>query len=138
MNERTARLRQASLDTTPSISFERASLLTDFYQQHQGKLPTPVLRARSFYSLCEHKSIYLGDEELIVGERGPELDGDAHRPAQALGRVGARGQHLFSSPQRHRVHRENFRYFWPGTRKTRNIVDDVFINTFITTFKTSV
>ena len=25
----------------------------------------------SFYYLCEHKTIYLGDDELIVGERGP-------------------------------------------------------------------
>jgi formate C-acetyltransferase len=30
------------------------------------------MRARSFLYLCEHKTIYLGDEELIVGERGPE------------------------------------------------------------------
>jgi len=29
------------------------------------------MRARSFYHLCERKAIYLGDDELIVGERGP-------------------------------------------------------------------
>jgi formate C-acetyltransferase len=29
------------------------------------------MRARSFYYLCQHKTIYLGDGELIVGERGP-------------------------------------------------------------------
>ena len=29
------------------------------------------MRARSFYYLCEHKTIYLGKDELIVGERGP-------------------------------------------------------------------
>jgi formate C-acetyltransferase len=72
MNERTARLRQASLAAQPKISHERASLLTDFYRAHDGKYSIPVMRARSFLHLCEHKTIYLGDEELIVGERGPE------------------------------------------------------------------
>ena len=72
MNERTARLRQASLAAQPRISHERASLLTDFYRAHDGKYSIPVMRARSFLHLCEHKTIYLGNEELIVGERGPE------------------------------------------------------------------
>ncbi len=72
MNERTARLRQASLAAQPRISHERAGLLTEFYRAHEGKYSVPVMRARSFLHLCEHKTIYLGDEELIVGERGPE------------------------------------------------------------------
>ena len=29
------------------------------------------MRARSFHYLCEHKTIYFGPDELIVGERGP-------------------------------------------------------------------
>ena len=71
MSERTARLRQASLDAVPSVSHERASLLTEFYRENEGKFSVPGMRARSFYHLCQHKTIYLGDEELIVGERGP-------------------------------------------------------------------
>jgi len=71
MTERTARLRRASLEAVPTISHERASLITDFYLQHAGKLSVPLLRARSFCHLCEHKTIYLGADELIVGERGP-------------------------------------------------------------------
>jgi formate C-acetyltransferase len=71
MNERTARLRQASLEAAPRISCERARLMTEFYQQNEGKYSAPVMRARAFYHLCEHKTIYLGPEELIVGERGP-------------------------------------------------------------------
>lgn len=72
MNERTARLRQASLAAQPRISHERASLLTEFYRAHEGKYSVPVMRARSFLHLCEQKTIHLGDEELIVGERGSE------------------------------------------------------------------
>ncbi len=71
MTERTERLRQASLAAIPAISHERASLLTDFYQAHEGRYSIAVLRARSFYYLCEHKSLYQGEDELIVGERGP-------------------------------------------------------------------
>jgi len=59
------------LDARPSITAERASLVTDFYQANEGKYSVPVMRARCFYHLCEHKTVYLGDGELIVGERGP-------------------------------------------------------------------
>jgi len=72
VNPRTARLRALSLETRPSISPERASLLTDFYQVHEGKHSVPVLRAMSFMDLCRRKTLYLGEGELIVGERGPE------------------------------------------------------------------
>ncbi|HWH69568.1 MAG TPA: pyruvate formate lyase family protein, partial [Candidatus Sulfotelmatobacter sp.] len=71
MTERTAQLRRQSLETPPSISGERARLLTEFYQANAGRYSTPVLRARSFLHLCQHKTVYIGDGELIVGERGP-------------------------------------------------------------------
>lgn len=71
MNERTARLRETSLATEPSITSERAELLTEFYRKNEGRYSIPVTRAKSFLFLCEHKSIHLGDDELIVGERGP-------------------------------------------------------------------
>jgi trans-4-hydroxy-L-proline dehydratase len=71
MNERTARLRRQSLDTPPAISAERARLITEFYQANNGRYSVPVMRARAFHHLCEHKTIYQGEEELIVGERGP-------------------------------------------------------------------
>ena len=72
MTDRTRRLRQESLDAVPSISAERALLVTAFYADNLGRLSTPVLRARAFLHLCEHKTLYHGDGELIVGERGPE------------------------------------------------------------------
>src|SRR5512137_2911470 len=71
MNNRTKNLRQLSLDTPPSISGERARLITEFYQANNGKYSVPVMRARAFLHLCRHKTVYLGDDELIVGERGP-------------------------------------------------------------------
>jgi pyruvate-formate lyase len=71
MNERIKRLRQVSFEARPSISIERALLETEFYEQHAGKHSLPVLRALSFKHICEHKTIYIGEDELIVGERGP-------------------------------------------------------------------
>ncbi|MCP5525679.1 MAG: glycyl radical protein [Verrucomicrobiales bacterium] len=71
MTNRTARLRQASLAARPAISAERAVLLTEFYQANEGRWSVPVMRARAFHHLCAHKTIHLGDDELIVGERGP-------------------------------------------------------------------
>jgi formate C-acetyltransferase len=71
MNKRTAKLRQLSLDTPPSLSAERAVLLTEFYQANEGLFSAPVMRSQSFLHLCRHKTIYLGEGELIVGERGP-------------------------------------------------------------------
>lgn len=71
MTERTQRLRRASLDAPVSVSAERACLLTAFYREQEGKLSIPVLRAQAFHYLCEHKTLYLGADELIVGERGP-------------------------------------------------------------------
>ena len=72
MNERIARLREKSFSTHPSISIERAVLETEFYREEYGKHSLPVLRALCFKYLCANKTIYIGDDELIVGERGPE------------------------------------------------------------------
>ncbi|HTX72286.1 MAG TPA: trans-4-hydroxy-L-proline dehydratase [Rectinemataceae bacterium] len=71
MNERIARLREESFSTRPSFSAERALLTTEFYREWQGRVSVPVLRAMNFRNLCERKTIYIGPDELIVGERGP-------------------------------------------------------------------
>lgn len=71
MNKRIQALRDISFGAKPSISIERAVLTTDYYIQNLGKYSTPVLRALNFKNLCQKKQIYLGNQELIVGERGP-------------------------------------------------------------------
>jgi formate C-acetyltransferase len=71
MKQRIARLREKSFLTKPSISIERALLETEFYKENSGKYSLPVLRALCFKYLCTHKSLYIGEGELLVGERGP-------------------------------------------------------------------
>jgi formate C-acetyltransferase len=79
MTDRTAKLRQRSLDTKPWISTERAELLTEFYAKAPSVSP-PVLRALAFRHLLERKTIHVGDGELIVGERGPAPKGTPTYP----------------------------------------------------------
>jgi formate C-acetyltransferase len=71
MNKRISRLREQSFNAQPCISAERALLVTEFYKENEGKYSVPVLRALNYKNLCEKKTIYIGEDELIVGERGP-------------------------------------------------------------------
>ncbi|NLJ45655.1 MAG: glycyl radical protein [Treponema sp.] len=71
MNERVRELREESFYARPSVSAERARIITDVYKRHEGRVSVPVLRALAFKELCERKTIYLDPRELIVGERGP-------------------------------------------------------------------
>jgi pyruvate formate-lyase/glycerol dehydratase family glycyl radical enzyme len=79
MTERVERLRRCSLDARPWLSLERAALLTRFYQD-SGPLPPPVLRARALEYVLERRTIYIGCDELIVGERGPGPKGTPTYP----------------------------------------------------------
>jgi pyruvate formate-lyase/glycerol dehydratase family glycyl radical enzyme len=71
MTDRIQRLRAESLAARPTISAERALLLTEFYREEEGRHSASVLRALAFQRLCERKTIHIGPGELIVGERGP-------------------------------------------------------------------
>ena len=71
MNDRIKRLRQQSLNTPATLTIERALIETEFYKKYYGTMPIAELRARNFYEICKKKTIYIGDDELIVGERGP-------------------------------------------------------------------
>ncbi len=72
MNDRIKRLRKETFEAEPSLSIERALIETEFYKENYGKYPIPVLRAMNFYEICKRKTIYIGKDELIVGERGPK------------------------------------------------------------------
>ena len=72
MNPRIQRLRKLSVEAEPTISIERALHETAFYKENYGKYSIPVLRAMNFFDYCQKKTIYIGKDELIVGERGPK------------------------------------------------------------------
>ena len=121
MSPRVARLRQQSLDARPTLSTERAELLTAFYQQDHGLMSAPVRRALAFQHLMEHKAICINPGELIVGEKGPvpkaaptypELC--CHTP-QDLDILDAREKISFTvSKEARRVYQETVIPFWRG------------------------
>ncbi|NNK81620.1 MAG: glycyl radical protein [Flavobacteriaceae bacterium] len=71
MNIRVQKLRKLSFETEPSLSIERALFQTNFYKKNFGKYSIPVLRGLNFLEICKKKTLFLGEHELIVGERGP-------------------------------------------------------------------
>lgn len=71
MNERVRFLRKNSLLSVETFSFERAKLLTEFYKSVEGKeIGIATKRGMALKYIFEHKEIYIGEKELIVGERG--------------------------------------------------------------------
>ncbi len=71
MNERTRRLRQASYQAEVTLSSERAALITEFHRENLGRWSPPMMRAKALEYVLHRQSLYIGDGELIVGERGP-------------------------------------------------------------------
>ena len=72
MNERIQKLRQISVTTPVHIDLERAKIETDFYRENDGKYSIPVMRAMTLKEYFSKKTLYIGDGELIVGEKGKD------------------------------------------------------------------
>lgn len=70
LTQRVKDLREASRTKVVTVDPERADIITSFYKQNLGKYSIPVMRAMAFKELCEKRTIYIGETELIVGERG--------------------------------------------------------------------
>lgn len=72
MNERIQKLRDISVNTPVHIDLERAKIETDFYRENDGKYSIPVMRAMVLKEYFSKKTLYFGDGELIVGEKGKD------------------------------------------------------------------
>ena len=70
MSARIQKLRAQSESTTPRLSLERASLLTEAYEKYEGQVSLPELRAYALLHLMENKNLCINPGELIVGEKG--------------------------------------------------------------------
>jgi pyruvate formate-lyase/glycerol dehydratase family glycyl radical enzyme len=121
-------LRQQSLDARPTISTERAELMTEFYRQNAGFVSAPMQRALAFQYLMENKTVYIGEGELIVGEKGsspkatptfPEL---CCHSLQDLDILNSREKISFTvSKDSHRVYQNTIIPFWKG-RSMRDLI----------------
>ncbi len=73
INERIAKLREQSLNAKPSLTHERAVLITEFYKIGiSNKVSIPVGRALAFKYILSKKELCINEGELIIGERGPQ------------------------------------------------------------------
>ena len=70
--ERVKRLRRISHGTEPHLDLERAKIETEVYKKYEGTVSIPVLRAMVLKEYFSKKTLYLGDDELIVGEKGKD------------------------------------------------------------------
>ena len=121
MNERVKILRQKSLDAVPSISLERAQIVTEAYEKYQGTVSIPILRALIFKELMEKTTICINDGELIVGERGPSPKATLTYPElcchsiQDFDTIDRREKLFFRvSEDTKRLQREKIIPFWKG------------------------
>lgn len=130
MNERVKRLRQQSIETHPYISSERAELMTQFYQSPVAcRQSIPVTRALAFRHLMEHKTVYIGEGELIVGEKGHAPKATPTYPELCCHTLGdldilhSREKTSFIvSPEVRKVYEETIIPFWQG----RTMRDRIF------------
>jgi pyruvate formate-lyase/glycerol dehydratase family glycyl radical enzyme len=66
MNQRITRLRKALFDSQPMICHERAKYFTESMKRTEGQ-PIALRRAQGFCDVMEQMTIYVNDDELIVG-----------------------------------------------------------------------
>lgn len=130
MEERIKKLRQKTINAKPSLSPERAVLMTEFHKSNlANQVSAPVRRALAFKYLLEKKKISLNEGELIVGERGPAPKATPTYPEitvhslRDLKILNFRKKTSFSVSERTRkLYKEKIIPFWKG----KSIRDRIF------------
>ena len=87
MNARVRALRKVSMETQPHIDLERAKIETEVYKQWEDKVSLPVLRALVLKEYFSKKTLYLGEGELIVGEKGKDPQSSPTFPDEKICKV---------------------------------------------------
>jgi formate C-acetyltransferase len=141
LTERVKRLRKKSLEAVNCLSHERAELLTDFMQTEEAnKASVPVRRALAFKYILENKEIYIAEDELIVGERGPAPKAVPTYPEICLHSLedletlhNRRKVSFKSDEETRRIYKEKIIPFWEGkTHRDRifNLMDREWLDTY--------
>ena len=141
MNSRIKSLRKKTRDKEVTISHERADLVTDFYKIHAGlDKSIPVQRALCLKYVLENKKICIEENELIVGERGPEPKAVPTYPEICLHSMGdleildSRPKVPYKvSEETKRIYGEKIIPFWKGKtirEKIFEAMEDQWIDSF--------
>jgi formate C-acetyltransferase len=129
MNPRIRKLREATLAAIPHISIERARILTETARTPEfAREPVPIQRALAFQAILSRKSLYIGEGELIVGERGPAPSAVPTYPeicihsAEDMDVLDSREKIPYRvDPETRRVHVEEIRPFWSGRSQREHL-----------------
>ncbi|MCF8236460.1 MAG: glycyl radical protein [Bacteroidales bacterium] len=133
MKERIKILREESQSARASLSHERAVLITDFYNSDlpKGKSISEQ-RALAFKYIMENKSIFIGPNELIVGERGEKPKATPTYPeiclhsTDDLQMLDAREKQNFAvSEETREIYREKIIPFWKGKSMRERIFEEM-------------
>ena len=79
--KRIQRLREKVLQAKPSICTERAKVYTEIYRNHESE-PVIIKRALALEKMLKEMSIFIDEEELIVGNHSSQLR--AHRSFRSM------------------------------------------------------
>lgn len=83
-DKRTIQILESFQGTRPKIDIERGRYFTEVFKETEGE-PLVLRWAKALYHYAEHATVYIDDQQLIVGRAGrqgrygilfPELDGD--------------------------------------------------------------
>ncbi len=130
MIPRIAQLRKQSTETRPSISAERALLVTEIYSNPETQnLSMPEKRAVTFRNILSKKQVCINPGELIVGERGPAPQSCPTYPEiclhslEDLDILRSRKKIPFDSDEEtHKIYAEKIIPFWQG----KSVRDEMF------------
>ncbi len=77
--DRVDSLRERALDTKPFVCIERAKYYTESYRESEGKDPL-IRRALALKNLLDKMTIYINEDELIVGNNSSGPRGSVVAP----------------------------------------------------------
>jgi pyruvate formate-lyase/glycerol dehydratase family glycyl radical enzyme len=133
LSKRIRTLREKSVSAAPSVSPERALLITEFYNSAiPGRVSVPVARALAFAHILRRKKIFIGENELIIGERGPETKATPTYPEicvhslKDLGIINDRKKVSFRvAPETRDIYKSVIIPFWKGRSVRERIFREV-------------
>ncbi|MBM3310319.1 MAG: glycyl radical protein [Candidatus Aminicenantes bacterium] len=133
MTPRVKKLRGQSLAAIPSVTGERAKLITEFYKSAEAGRHGPALQhALAFKHILEHKVLCFNDGELIVGERGPAPKATPTYPevtchsVEDLRILDSRPKTSFKSdPKTIRMYEKDIIPFWRGRSIRDRMMDEL-------------
>ena len=133
MNKRIRKLREQSIKAVPSLTLERAKLVTQFFKSDAAaRVSIPVQRGLVFKHLMENKAVCINEGELIVGERGPVPKGTPTYPEVTCHSLGdleildTRPKTSFKvDAETKRAYKEEIIPFWKGRSMRDRIMSEM-------------